>query len=250
MEHSAAPRRHLPAKSLLGQTPVPGEGDVLDVAPLPFHDRHNERSPSRGRLLQGDGGVEQQVAPFPVIHDQPLPQIAHKGALGEFLVSPEPGRLGEAVRGEGGDSPPAHVVPRSLLDRDGRAQEIRRRPAPLDRIAHVHGEEPRPLVLAPHTGESLFPPAEVVRLPRFRAEEPRHLFGREPCRPRKPEIPHGPGLSLGNRDKDLSTAVFHVAGHRNGGRSPDEPLPFQQGPHGLLRAGKILLFDGGSPLQP
>ena len=113
----------------------------------------------------------------------------------------------------------------------------------------MHGEEPRPLVLAPQAGESLFPPAKVVRLPRFRAEKPRHLLGREPCRPRKPEIPHGPRLSLGDRDKDLSPAVFHVAGHRNGNRPPDEPLPHQKGPHGLLRVGKILLLDGGPALQ-
>ena len=160
MEQPAAPRRHLPAKILLAQPLIPFDADVLDVAPFPFHDRHGERSPARGRLLHGDGGVEQQVAPGPVKRHQPLPQVAHQGALGDLLVSPESGHFGEPGRREGGDTFPAHVVPRPLLDRDDRAQEIRRRLAPLDRVAHVHGEKPRPLVLAPQVGESLFPSAE------------------------------------------------------------------------------------------
>ena len=168
---------------------------------------------------------------------------------GDLLVSPESGDLRKAVRREGGNTFPAHVVQRPLLYLDDRAQEIRGRLAPRDRVAHVHGEEPDPLVLSPETGESLFPPAEVEPLPRFRAEKPRHLLGREPCRPRKPEIPHDPGLSLGNRYEDLSPAVFDIAGHRNGDRPPDEPLPHQEGPHGLLRVGKVLFLDGRAAPQ-
>ena len=208
------------------------------------------RSPARDRLLHGDGGVELQVVPPPVKRDQSLPKIAHQGALGDLLVSPESGDLREADRREGGGALPTHVVLRPLLDLDGRAQEIRRRLAPRDRVAHVHGEEPRPLVFASQAGEPLFPSAEVVRFPRFRAEKPPHLFGREPRRPRKPEIPHGPGSSLADRDQDLSAAVFHVAGHGYGGRPTDEPLPRQERPYGLLRVGQVLLLDGRAALQP
>ena len=249
MEHSAVPRHHLPAKSLLAQPLIPGKADVLDVAPFPFHDQYGERSPARGRLLDGDGDVGQQVVSLPIKRDQPFPKITHQSALGDLLVSPESGGFLEAGRLKSDGALPAHVVLRPLLDLDDRAEEIGSRLAPRDRFAHVNGEEPRPLVLAPHAGESLFPAAEIVRLSRFRTEKPRHLFGREPSRPRKPEIPHGPGLSLDNRHLDLPTAVFHVACHGSGGHPPDESLPRQECPYGLLRVGKVLLLDGRAAPQ-
>ena len=250
MEYPATLRRHLPAKNFLAQAPIPGEADGLDIAAFSFHDRHDQRGSARGRLLQGDGGLELQVVPFPVKRDQPLPQIVHQGSPGDLFVSLESGDLRKTVRREGGDALPTHVVPRPLLHLDGQAQEIRSRIAPVDRVAKVHGEEPLPFVLSPQSGEPLFPPLEVVRLPRFRAEKPLHLFGRKPGRPRKPDISHGSRVSLCNRDKDLSPAVFHVAGHRNGDRPPDKPFLHQQGPHSPFRGGEILLLDGGPALQP
>ncbi|MBF8259645.1 MAG: hypothetical protein HW377_2019 [Actinobacteria bacterium] len=83
----------------------------------------------------------------------------------------------------------------------------------------------------------------------MRPQEPCDLLVCETRRPLKSRLPHGSGLSLGNREQDLSSAVFHVAGHRNGGRPPDEPLPRQKCPHGLLRVGKVLPLDGGTALQ-
>src|SRR5512143_29317 len=177
MEGSAGFRRHLPAENLPAQPMVPGESDILDVALFPFRDQHGERSPARGRLLDGDGDVDLQVIPPPIKRDQPLPKIAHQGALGDLLFSPEPGGPREAVRRERGGALPTHVVLRPLLDLDDRAQKIGCRLASRDGLAHVHGEEPRPLVLAPHAGESPLPAAEVVRLSRFRTEKPGHLFG-------------------------------------------------------------------------